>query len=60
MKKIDPKKQKGLAALKKKKPEVVAKMGYKKKGGKVVAKMGGCMMKKDPSMMGYKRGGKKK
>ena len=32
MKKIDPKKQKGLAALKKA-PQVVAKMGYRKKVG---------------------------
>ena len=30
MKKIDPKKQKGLAALKKKRPDVVKKMGYKR------------------------------
>ena len=35
MKKIDAKKQKGLAALKKKAPQVVAKMGYMKKGGVV-------------------------
>jgi hypothetical protein len=35
MKKIDAKKQKGLAALKKKAPQVVAKMGYMKKGGRV-------------------------
>ena len=35
MKKIDPKKQKGLAALKKKRPDVVKKMGYMKKGGRV-------------------------
>ena len=33
MKKIDPKKQKGLSALKKKNPKLVAKMGYMKKGG---------------------------
>ena len=33
-KKIDPKKQAGLASLKKKAPQVVAKMGYFKKGGK--------------------------
>ena len=38
MKKIDPKKQKGLAALKKKAPQVVAKMGYMKKGGSVKKK----------------------
>tara|TARA_Y100000114_G_scaffold24182_1_gene19896 strand:- start:621 stop:812 length:192 start_codon:yes stop_codon:yes gene_type:complete len=62
MKKIDPKKQKGLAALKKKNPEVVAKMGYKKKGGKLKKMMGGgtmgrTMMK--PNMM-YKKGGKGK
>ena len=35
MKKIDKKKQPGLAALKKKAPQVVAKMGYMKKGGMV-------------------------
>ena len=35
MKKIDKKKQPGLAALKKKAPQVVAKMGYMKKGGRV-------------------------
>ena len=34
MKKIDAKKQKGLAALKKKAPQVVANMGYMKKGGR--------------------------
>jgi len=33
-KKIDPKKQPGLAKLKKKAPQVVAKMGYFKKGGR--------------------------
>ena len=33
-KKIDPKKQPGLAKLKKKAPQVVAKMGYFKKGCK--------------------------
>ena len=33
-KKIDSKKQPGLAKLKKKAPQVVAKMGYFKKGGK--------------------------
>ena len=35
MKKIDKKKQPGLAALKKKRPDVVKKMGYMKKGGRV-------------------------
>ena len=49
-------------ALKKKNPEVVAKMGYKKKGGKLKKMMGGgtmgrTMMK--PNMM-YKKGGKGK
>ena len=34
-KKINPKEQPGLAKLKKKAPQVVAKMGYFKKGGKV-------------------------
>ena len=38
MKKIDKKKQPGLAALKKKRPDVVAKMGYMKKGGRVKKK----------------------
>ena len=33
LKKIDPKKQKGLAKLKKARPDVVRKMGYFKKGG---------------------------
>ena len=33
-KKIDPKKQPGLAKLKKKRPDVVAKMGFFKKGGR--------------------------
>ena len=33
-KKIDPKNQPGLAKLKKKRPDVVAKMGYFKKGGR--------------------------
>jgi len=33
-KKINPKKQPGLAKLKKKRPDVVAKMGYFKKGGR--------------------------
>jgi len=34
LKKIDPKKQKGLANLKKARPDVVKKMGYMKKGGR--------------------------
>jgi hypothetical protein len=34
LKKIDPKKQKGLANLKKARPDVVRKMGYMKKGGR--------------------------
>ena len=34
LKKIDPKKQKGLAKLKKARPDVVRKMGYMKKGGR--------------------------
>ena len=38
MKKIDKKKQPGLASLKKKRPDVVAKMGYIKKGGRVKKK----------------------
>ena len=33
LKKIDPQKQKGLAKLKKARPDVVRKMGYFKKGG---------------------------
>jgi len=40
MKKIDAKKQPGLAKLKKKAPQVVAKMGYMKKGGRVKKKQG--------------------
>ena len=35
LKSIDPKKQPGLAKLKKERPDVVAKMGFKKKGGRV-------------------------
>ena len=34
LKKIDPKKQKGLAKLKQARPDVVRKMGYMKKGGR--------------------------
>ena len=34
VKKIDPKKQKGLAKLKQARPDVVRKMGYMKKGGR--------------------------
>ena len=34
VKKIDPKKQKGLAKLKKARPDVVRKMGYFKRGGR--------------------------
>ena len=34
LKKIDPQKQKGLAKLKKARPDVVRKMGYFKKGGR--------------------------
>jgi len=34
LKKIDPKKQKGLAKLKQERPDVVRKMGYMKKGGR--------------------------
>ena len=49
MKKIDPKKQKGLAALKKKAPQVVAKMGYMKKGGRV--KKGFAKKKKQANKM---------
>ena len=42
MKKINAKKQPGLAALKKKRPDVVKKMGYFKNGGKV--KNGGKLL----------------
>ena len=38
--KIDPEKQPGLAALKKERPDVVAKMGYARKGTMVQAR--GC------------------
>ena len=41
MKKIDPKKQKGLSALKKKNPKLVATMGYMKKGGRAGYRGGG-------------------
>ena len=34
LKKIDPQKQKGLAKLKKARPDVVRKMGYFKRGGR--------------------------
>ena len=34
LKKIDPKKQKGLAKLKQARPDVVRKMGYMKRGGR--------------------------
>ena len=52
MKKIDAKKQPGLAALKKKRPDVTKKMGFLKKGGMPNNKkmMGG-------GMMGYSAGG---
>ena len=62
MKKIDGEKQPGLAALKKKRPDVTKRMGYMKKGGMPKKMMGGGMM--DPNkkmmgggMMGYKAGG---
>ena len=44
--KINPQKQPGLAALKKKAPEVVAKMGYAKKGTMVQARGCGLARKK--------------
>ena len=44
LKKIDPKKQKGLAKLKKERPDVVRKMGYMKKGGRAGFKGGGADM----------------
>ena len=48
LKKINPAKQPGLAALKKKRPDVVAKMGYAKKGTMVQAR--GCgMSRKKPT-----------
>ena len=50
MKKIDAEKQPGLAALKKKRPDVTKKMGYMKKGGVAQKMMGG-------GMMGYSMGG---
>ena len=47
MKKINPETQPGLAALKKKAPDVVNKMGYMKKGGMVKGfKNGGAVMVK--------------
>jgi hypothetical protein len=63
MKKIDAEKQPGLAALKKKRPDVTKKMGFMKKGGMPKKMMGGGMMM-DPNkkmmgggMMGYSMGG---
>ena len=50
MKKIDAKKQPGLAKLKKKAPQVVAKMGYMKKGGRVKKKKQGYKDRKDESI----------
>ena len=50
MKKIDAEKQPGLAALKKKRPDVTKKMGFMKKGGMPKKMMGG-------GMMGYSMGG---
>ena len=48
--KINPQKQPGLAALKKKAPGVVAKMGYAKKGTMVQAR--GCgMARKKPTKL---------
>ena len=65
MKKIDAEKQPGLAALKKKRPDVTKRMGYMKKGGMPKKMMGGGMM--DPNkkmmgggMMGYMAGGSPK
>ena len=58
MKKINPKTQPGLAALKKESPKTVKKMGYKKKGGMIKSKgmkMGGKVKPK-----GMKMGGKVK
>jgi len=43
LKKIDPEKQKGLAKLKKERPDVVRKMGYMKKGGRAGFKGGSDM-----------------
>ena len=40
LKKIDPQKQKGLAKLKKERPDVVRKMGYMKRGGRAGFKDG--------------------
>ena len=53
MKKIDAEKQPGLAALKKKSPDVTKRMGYMKKGGMPKKMMGG-------GMMGYMAGGSPK
>ena len=46
LKKINPAKQPGLAAFKKKRPDVVAKMGYAKKGTMVQARGCGLARKK--------------
>ena len=52
MKKIDAEKQPGLAALKKKRPDVTRKMGFMKKGGSPRKMMGGGMMYPNKKMMG--------
>ena len=46
LKKINPAKQPGLFKLKKKRPDVVAKMGYAKKGTMVQARGCGLARKK--------------
>jgi len=54
LKKIDPKKQKGLAKLKKARPDVVRKMGYMKSGGRAGFKDGGSNTGKKDFKLGLK------
>lgn len=63
MKKINPKTQPGLAALKKKAPQVVNKMGYMKKGGEKMLlrmmQMGGDMDMVEEFEMKMRMGGER-
>jgi hypothetical protein len=54
LKKIDPKKQKGLAKLKKARPDVVRKMGYMKSGGRAGFKDGSSNTGKKDFKLGLK------
>ena len=59
LKKIDPKKQKGLAKLKKARPDVVRKMGYMKKGGRAMLRGGSDMSKKPATVEATKKAEKR-